>query len=66
MTQREHLTRLDLKDGTHIEVERTEDHDLVIEHEGHSVTVPKATGRLTLDLMTLLAPFGTFEETDDE
>lgn len=57
----EHLIRLKLEDGSSIDFSRTENHEVLISREGHSVNLGKATGKQTLDLIALLEPLGKIE-----
>ena len=61
----EHLVRLKLEDGTFIDFRRTENNEVQLCHGNHCVKLPKATGQQTLDLFTLLEPFGEIEEELD-
>ena len=61
----EHLIRLKLADGTSIDFRRTEDQEVQVWHGDHCVKLPKATGQQTLDLLSLLEPFGKIEEQDE-
>ena len=60
----EHLIRLKLEDGTSIDFRRTEDKEVQVWHGDHCVKLPRATGQQTLDLLSLLEPFGKVEESD--
>ena len=61
----EHLIRLKLEDGTSIEFRRTENNEVHVCRDNHCVIFPRASGQLTLDLFTLLEPFGEIEEELD-
>jgi len=60
----EHLAKVRLKDGTAIDLLRTDDKAVIICHEGHEVVMPKATGLQTMGILALLAKFGDIEEDD--
>lgn len=61
----EHLIKIRLQDGTSIDFRRTENNEVHICHEGHCVVLPKASGKVTMDLFALLEPFGEIEEETD-
>jgi|GEM_PF-4928702 len=65
MGEPEHLTSLNLSDGTEIEFCRTDQKEVQIWHGDHCVRLPKGTGQQTLDMLALLEPFGTLEEEED-
>ena len=58
----ENLIKLKLEDGTFIAFRRTENNEVHICHDNHCVILPHCTGQQTLDLFTLLEPFGEIEE----
>ncbi len=58
----EHLISLILKDGSKMDFSRTANQEVRACHDGHCVTLPKASGQLTLDFLALLEPFGKVEE----
>ncbi|KKM76827.1 hypothetical protein LCGC14_1376180 [marine sediment metagenome] len=66
---KEKLPRIKLKHGGHIDMTR-EDGDVVVSHDGHAVTLKKATGLQTLEMYALLEGLGDSvelagsEETD--
>ncbi len=60
----ERLIRLKLKDGGAIDFSRTEEHDIVLSHDGKSVNLGKASAQLTIDLIALLEPLGEIEEEE--
>jgi len=62
----EHLISLKLEDGSSIIFRRTENNEVHICHGDHCVILPKASGRVTLDLFALLEPFGEIQEEPDE
>ncbi len=62
MAEPEQLIRIKLKDGTTIDFSRTENKEVHICHDDHCVILPHCTGQVTLDLFTLLEPFGEIEE----
>ena len=65
MPRPEHLISLKLEDGTSIDFRRTEDKEIQVWHGDHCVKLPRATGQQTLDLLSLLEPFGKMEEPDE-
>ena len=64
MTEAEHLISLKLEDGSALDFSRTEKHEVIINREGHSVNLGKASGQTTLDLLALLEPLAK-EKTDE-
>jgi len=64
----EHLVRLTLKDGTHIDFHRDDDKTVRVCREDHCVILPKASGMLTTELFALLEPLGDvlLEEEDQD
>jgi len=58
----EHLIKFKLKDGTFIDFYRTANNEVHICNNNHCVILPRASGQVTLDLITLLEPFGEVEE----
>ena len=66
----ERLLRITLKDGTYIDFNREENKCVKICKEGHCAIIPRATGQVTLDLISLIEPFGEIvdegEDEDDE
>ena len=62
----EHLISLILKNGQKIDFSRTENKEVRVCRGDHCVTLPKASGQVTLDFLVLLEPFGKFEEEEAE
>jgi len=58
----EHLVKIKLKDGTNIDLFRTEKKAVIIRHGEHEVIMPKATGQQTFDMLILLEQFGEIDE----
>jgi len=59
----ENLLQLKLKDGTHIDVTRSDSGDVRFSAEdGHEVKLPKAPGHQVVELIALLEPFGEIVE----
>ena len=62
---KEHLARINLKDGGVIDIHR-EDGDIHLSHGEQSVVFPKATARKTIELHGLLESLGTSVEYPEE
>ncbi|TET43301.1 MAG: hypothetical protein E3J60_00645 [Dehalococcoidia bacterium] len=62
----EHLISLKLEDGSSIVFRRTENNEVHVCHDDHCVILPKASGKVTLDLFALLEQFGEIQEEPDE
>jgi hypothetical protein len=58
LKESEHLVRLALKDGTHIDFHRDADKTVRICYSDHCVILPNATAQLTASLFSLLEPLG--------
>jgi len=58
----EHIARVKLKNGTDINLFRTENKAIIIRHGDHKVVMPKATGQQTFDMLMLLEQFGEIDE----
>lgn len=50
----EYLVTLKLKNGKTIDMYRTKNKDVVLDDDGNRITLPRASGRLTLDIVSLL------------
>ena len=61
----EHLISLKLQDGRTIDFSRTANNEVHVCRDDHCVVLPKASGKLTLDLLALLESFGEIEEESD-
>lgn len=57
MTEKEHLAQFVLMNGAVIDMHR-QDGDVTLSSKDHQVTVPRATGQQTLDLIAFLEPLG--------
>ena len=57
----EHLISLRLKDGSAIDFLRMEDRAVHVCHGDDLVILPRASGKLTLDMVALLELFGEIE-----
>ena len=53
-----------LENGKILEVYRTEKKDVVIDGDGHHVRLPRASGRLTLDIIGLIDSGGKITEVE--
>lgn len=58
----EQLIRIKLEDGTDIVFRRTENNAVHVCRKDHCVILPRASGKVTLDLFALLEPLGEIEE----
>jgi len=65
MEEVEHLISLTLEDGRKIDFSRTANKEVLVCHKDHCVILPKASGQVTLDFLSLLEPLGKFEEEKD-
>ncbi len=65
MSEKEHLVRINLKDGGAIDMHK-QDGDVTLSSDGHEVTIPHATGQQALDLYALLEPLGESVEFPEE
>lgn len=62
----EQLVRIKLKNGKYIVFKR-QNNDVNICHDDYCVTLPKASGRITTELFSLLEPLGEMiPEPEDE
>lgn len=66
MAEPESLVRIKLEDGTFIEFRRTENNEVHICQKDLCAILPKASGKVTLDLFALLEQFGNIEEEPNE
>ena len=62
----EHLLRLNLKNGKHIDFKRDDENTVKICSEDMCVELKNATGKTTTDLFALLEPFGELAEEEGE
>jgi len=53
-----------LDNGKILKVYRTEEKDVVIDSDGHHIKLPKASGRLTLDIIELMNSGGAIMEVE--
>lgn len=59
------LAKIVLRDGSNIVFHR-EENTVLICHEDYCVPLPKASGRLTMELFALFEPLGEMEDDPNE